>query len=59
MPLFFRPAGQGLVELFESSPVQEFFSGMTSQDLHPDKAIYKPGILRKVCNKLCIYRCMR
>ena len=46
-----RPAGEGLVEVFDSDPVQEFFSGMTSRELHPEKAIYKPGILRKVTCK--------
>lgn len=48
--LFCRPAGQGIVELFQSNPVQEFFNGMTSLNLHLD-AIYKPGILTMVCNK--------
>ena len=43
-----RPAGQGLVELFKCDPVQSFFSGLSPKDLHPEKAIYTPSILRKV-----------
>ena len=43
-----RAAGQALTELFYSAPVQSFINGMTAKALHPDKAIYQPGTLRKV-----------
>ena len=44
-----RPAGQGLVQLFFSSPVQSFFNGVAPKELYPEKGIYQPGTLRKVC----------
>jgi len=43
-----RPTGQGLVELFQCDSVQAFFSGVSPKDLHPEKAIYQPSVLRKV-----------
>ena len=36
------------MELFQSDPVQAFFNGVTPQDMHPEKAIYKPSVPRKV-----------
>lgn len=49
-----RPAGQGLVQLFFSSPVQSFFNGVAPKELYPEKGIYQPGMLRKVCVK-CLH----
>ena len=43
----FRSAGQGLVELFQSDPVQALFNGVTTQDMHPEKAIYKPSVPKR------------
>ena len=42
-----RPAGQGLVQLFDSSPLQSFFNGAAPKELYPEKGIYR-GMLRKV-----------
>ena len=49
-----RPAGQGLVQLFFSSPVQSFFNSVAPKELYPEKGIYQPGMLRKVCVK-CLH----
>ena len=43
------------MDLFGSDSVQAFFSGMTPKELHPDKAIYQPGMLRKVYNDVILY----
>ena len=54
-----RAAGDGLVELFHSDPVQSFFYGATQKELNPNKLMYQPGTLRKVlltCVVICILK---
>ena len=36
------------MELFHSDVLQSFVNGATAKALHPEKAIYQPGFLRKV-----------
>ena len=36
------------MELFRSDVVQSFVNGASAKALHPEKAIYQPGVLRKV-----------
>ena len=46
--LSYRPVGAGLVQLFASDEVQMFVNGASAKALHPEKAIYQAGTLRKV-----------
>ena len=55
-----RSAGIALQELYYSPQVQRFLNGTTSKELFAHKAIYRPGMLRKVgihsiTYKNCVY----
>ena len=41
-------AGEGLVKLYADPELQCYFSHASSKHLYSDKAIYQPGVLRKV-----------
>ena len=44
-----RAAGQGLVQLFFSSPVQSFFKGAALKELYPEKGIPTRHVKEGVC----------
>ena len=55
-----RSAGIALQELYYSPQLQNVLNGTTSKELFANKAIYQPGILRKVgihsvTFKNCVY----
>ena len=48
-PSLIDRCGEALMELYNSTNVQRHLNGISMKELCPEKSIYAPGSLRKVC----------